>query len=169
MESSPSERHNEDGDDLLEVSVYSFSPRSGFSRWHRPTCRRARPSMNSTMTRLVTVHSSLISILTLLQSPSSNPHEDEAPLPGQLHVISRSGVLPVPSTSVTRSESHLDAVDSPQGRSTFKKWRQRVGMKDLGLHKPGRLSRKLREPADPPPRVDDRQEGPSTMAVSAFL
>ena len=102
-------------------------------------------------------------------APSSYPHEDEVPPLGQSHVISQPDALRVPSTSEIRSEDNIDTVESPRGRSTLKKWRQRMGIKDLGLHKSGRLSRKSCEPVDPPARVDDRQEGPSTMAVSTFL
>ena len=49
-----SEGGNEDGDDLLEVSVRSFCTQGGFSLWYRPTCGRARLFTNLTTTRLVT-------------------------------------------------------------------------------------------------------------------
>ena len=176
---SASEGHNEDGDDLLEVSVCSFSPRSEFSPWHRPTCGRTRPFRSSTMTRLVTrlviIIFSLASVLTLPESltpaPSSDPYEDEEPPLGQSHVTSQLDALRVPSTSQTRPEGNLETVESPWGRSIFKKWRQRMDIKDLGLHKPVRLSRKSREPANrrspshSPPRVDATNEGPPRMAA----
>ena len=43
-----------------------------------------------------------------------------------------------------------------------------MGNRDLALQKQGQLSGKSRELANPPARVDGRQEGPSTMAVSTF-
>ena len=111
-------------------------------------------------------------MLTLLEppspAPSSDPREDEGPPLSEPRVISQSDALPAPFTPETHPEGNLDTVDSPRGRSIFKKWRQIMNIEDLGLRKPGRLSRKSREPANPPARVDDRQEGPSTMAVSTF-
>ena len=102
---------------------------------------------------------------------SSDSHEDEAPPMGQLHVISQLDALRVPSTSGTHPERNIETVKSPRGHSTFKKWVQKMGNKDLALHKSGRPSRKLREPADrrspsnSPPRVDATNEGPSRMAA----
>ena len=124
------------------------------------------------------LHSSLASVLTLPEAlslaSSSDPHEDEAAPVGQSQIISPSDAIPEPSASESRSEGNLDPVESPRGRSTIKKWLQKRGNKNLAPDKPDRLSGKSREIADhrspshSPARVDDRQEGPSTMAVSVF-
>ena len=60
MKSSPleSEGHNEDVDDLFQVSVRSFSTRGEFSRWHRLRCRWATQHPTSIMARLVVLLSS---------------------------------------------------------------------------------------------------------------
>ena len=115
-------------------------------------------------------------MLTLLESlslsSSSNPREDEVLPVGSSHAISQSSnAQPMTSPPEARAEENVDTVESSNRRSILKKWLQRKSEKSSAPHKPDRLSGKSRKPADhpspshSPSRVDDRHEGPSTMAA----
>ena len=91
----------------------------------------------------------------------------------QGRAISRSSdTPPVTSTQGAPAQENVDTVESPQGRSILKRWLQRMGNKSPSSHKPDRRSGRPREPVDrrshshSPPRMDNRQEGPSRMAAS---
>ena len=116
-------------------------------------------------------------MLTLLEpsSPGSSTHrEDEVPpLEASYAVPQLSDAIPVTYPPLTRTEEHLDTVESSQGISKFKKWLQMrmKNNKDLTLHEPNRVPEKSCRPADGPSpsqsaaRVDARNEGPSWMAA----
>ena len=118
-------------------------------------------------------------MLTLLEppSPSSSDHswDDKIPPVGSSRVIPQSSDPPqVISTPEARPQENVDAVESLQGRSIFKKWLQRKSDDDSTSHKPNQPFRKSHQPnerqspSELPVRVDATYEGPSRMAVSAL-
>ena len=125
------------------------------------------------------LYSHLASMLTLLEpsSPNSSDHPLEDDIraqmpPGSSPAISLpSDAPPVIFIPEAPAQEHPATVESPQGRSIFKKWLQKMSNKSQGSHKL-RRSGKSREPVDrqspshSPARVDNRQEGPSRMAAS---
>ena len=100
---------------------------------------------------------------------SADPWGDEIPPVGSYHARSQStDAPPVTSLPEAHAQENIVTVESPQGRSIFKKWLQGMGVKGPASHKPDRRPGKSREPADrrflshSPARVD---EGPSRMAA----
>ncbi|KAG8215442.1 WD40-repeat-containing domain protein [Butyriboletus roseoflavus] len=102
---------------------------------------------------------------------SANLREDEIPPVGSSNVIVQSSVYPpVGSPEEARRQENVESSKT----MVIKRWLQTRFRKSNKDSVSDRLSRKSREPADrrspshSPPKVDDRQEGPSMMAVSAF-
>ncbi|KAG8212891.1 quinon protein alcohol dehydrogenase-like superfamily, partial [Butyriboletus roseoflavus] len=120
-------------------------------------------------------YSPLSAVLTLLKSLSpesfTDPREDEIPPVGSSHVVAQSSDhLIVTYPPEARREENPE---SSKGTSVVKRWLQtRLSNKDPVPHKPNQLSGESRESADrrspshSPASLDDRQEGPSWMAVS---
>ena len=114
--------------------------------------------------------SPLASVLTLLEplslASSVDAWEDEIP-----PVHTQSSDASVTSTPDAHAEQNIGTVESPRGRSIFKRWLKRKNSKAPTSPKSGRLSRRSPEPADPqshsrsPARVNVTNEGPSWMAA----
>ena len=117
-------------------------------------------------------------VLTLLQSSSpgsSAHHEDEGPPLDASHAVAQlSDAVPVVYPPPTRTEEHLDTVESSQGVTKIRKWLQmwtKKNNRDPTLHEHDRVPRKSRRPANgrsspqSAARVDTTNKGPSRMAA----
>ncbi|KAG8215441.1 WD40-repeat-containing domain protein [Butyriboletus roseoflavus] len=152
---NPSHLESDGDSDLLDAEVSSGTPVDEFSYGEV-----GDPSLTSVLT--------LSEARAPSPASSSEPHEDEAPPLGPSRVISQPlGYPPVASPEEARRQENLDESSKT---IVIKRWLQTRFRKSNKGSVSDRLSRKSREPADrqspshSPPRVDDRQEGPSMMA-----